>query len=153
MFRYFIIMQPTIQIFEGRNIRLLPNFRTGSSFFGLLTVLNLCIVGGVNFSFSFLLLGIALGNHQVNACWFSIIIISGFGPSSFSPALNRSSERFPVAKRIRNSTYHLVSVCVVLAHFLGLARHGVLAEMRLCLNLGCSFAFLPGDFTRLRASP
>lgn len=80
-------------------------------------------------------------------------MVSGFGPSSLSPALNRSSEWFPVAKRIINPTYHLVSVCVVLAHFLGLARHGVLAEMRLCLNLGCSVAFLPGDLTRLRESP
>lgn len=80
-------------------------------------------------------------------------MVSGFGPSSLSPALNRSSEWFPVEKRIINPTYHLVSICVVLADFLGLARHGVLAEMRLCLNLGCSFAFLPGDLTRLRESP
>lgn len=80
-------------------------------------------------------------------------MVSGFGPSSLSPALNRSSEWFPVANRIMNPAYHLVSVCVVLADFLGLARPGVLAEMRLCLNLGCSFAFLPGDLTRLRESP
>lgn len=51
--------------------------------------------------------------------------ISGFGPSSLSPTLGRSSEWPSVAKRSINPTYHLVSFCVVLANFLILARHAI----------------------------
>lgn len=135
-------MQPTIQTFESSSVKLLSTFRTGFSFFGLLAALNPCAVGGVNFLF--LLLGVALGNRQVKACWFSIIIseLQWFlvlALFSLSPTLI-SSEWFPVAKRILNPTYHLASVwswqtCQAWPGMM------LLAEMMLCLILGSSFVF------------
>lgn len=51
-------------------------------------------------------------------------MVSGFGPSSLSPTLVRSSEWFPVAKK--NSKSNLPSsLCVVLANMLGMARRDV----------------------------
>lgn len=69
------------------------------------------------------------------------LMVSGFGSSLLSPTLSKSSEWFPVAKRIINPAYHLVSVCVVLANFLSLAKHDIVArnkalpqlELQLCL--------------------
>lgn len=139
----FIIMQPTIQTCERSNIRLLANFRIGFFFFGLLTELNCCVVGGVNFSFLFL--GVALGNHWVNACQFSIIIISKLQWFQVWPLfpfsnLIRGSEWFPVVGRIISPTYHLVSVWSWQT-FQAWPGMMLLAKMMLCLNLDSSFAF------------
>ena len=75
-------------------------------------------------------------------------MVSGFGPSSFSPTLGMSSEWLPVGKRILNPFYHLVSVWSWQT-FQAWPGMMLLVEMRLCLHLGSSFAFWPADFQDL----
>lgn len=67
-------------------------------------------------------------------------MVSGFGPSSLSPTLIRSSEWFPVAKK--NSKSNLPSsLCVVLANMSGMARHGVAGRNDALPHLGlCLFS-------------
>lgn len=75
-------------------------------------------------------------------------MVSGFGPSSFSLTLGRSSEWLPVGKRILNPAYHLVSVWSWQT-FQAWPGMMLLPKMRLCLQLGSSFAFWPADFQDL----
>lgn len=80
-------------------------------------------------------------------------MVSGFGPSSFSPTLGRSSGWLPVSKRILHSTYHLVSVCVVLANSSGLARHDIVGRNEALPQLGLQLCLFALRLSRFRESP
>lgn len=79
------------------------------------------------------------------------LMVSGFGLSSFSPTLGRSSECLPVAKRIINATYHVVSVWSwqTFQAWPGLVVLAVLSASTWALAL----SFLLHDFPRFKESP